>query len=420
MRVIPLMRLQRLAPNIITYNAALGAARGGAAHCAEVMRALAEEELQPDATTFSTAIGAAGARSDWAQALAFFEEALRRSLRPRDAYAPLLLALVKGGRWPAALELAGPRRLLAATACARGSAWEAALLCATWGPGQEHLVALSALLQALARRSRWEASAEIFAEHRRRRLVADLALLGAAASAAASAQRWPWALELLAAAEAPSLVLYNCAMNACVAAWPRALALLAAMRGGRLSPTSLSLCAAIGACARATRWEAAVSLCAEDPAPLNAAASACEASAAWRPALALLRGGEPALRAAVSACWKSGASSARLLRLLARPSWQDEALCSLELLRAQGLWPSAWRLRGLARAHMGPLLGRDCLPEVKALWVRQARSQTSAALLEVCLPAAPSVRVLFVWVEASGILGDGRGFELPVELLQAG
>ena len=133
------------------------------------------------------------------------------------------------------------------------------------------------------------------ARSRRRRARGDAGEIaaGKAIAAAARERKWQKALVLLSELEAPNIVHYNAAIDACGKSgqWEAALALLREMPH---APDAYSYGGAIGACGKGGQPEAALALLAEmrdehglrpNSVVYNSAISACRAAGQWAKAL---------------------------------------------------------------------------------------------------------------------------------------
>lgn len=224
------------------------------------------------------------------------------------SYTALIQAASKAGLWDRALASLGLARLeqiaidsrsynVALAACQRAGRWKEALCLLTEMNDQclaTDAYSTSAAVGAAARGHCWLLAIELLlaVPTRDGRQISgghwSLAALGAALQGCQTSHSWPWALELLAAAQRqpanlrPDVLAYNLALGACEAAlaWVQALALLQDLAPmlqngcqGKIVGEGHGLTGSISA----------------DVVTLNSVLSACRGSAEWQLALNLFQ-----------------------------------------------------------------------------------------------------------------------------------
>ncbi|CAJ1327560.1 unnamed protein product [Effrenium voratum] len=215
-------------------------------------------------------------------------------------------------RWQDALHLLAqmPQRSLgpcmfshsaAVSACARASAWPAAMGLICDAGTEPDLIAVTSALTACQKASRWQEALALQAEAQRRALQLDIVALNSVISSCGKGSAWAAALALLQFADSqrlkPGLVTWSSAVSACERGqqWQRALRLFAQAKEQGVD--AILLGAAISACEKGRQWQVALGLlraapawgCRADTVAVNAALSACGKSSEWQKALELLR-----------------------------------------------------------------------------------------------------------------------------------
>ncbi|CAJ1448562.1 unnamed protein product [Effrenium voratum] len=276
-----------LQPNVVTYNASLGASRWSPAllllrKAAQFLQtdvitcntflgclssakgkwplALAElGGIEPDIVTYNSLITSCERSAQWRRAIAFSEMA--------EADAVSYSAAVRCQRWPFALQLLAD----AASAAV-----------------QLNLIAYNAAASVTA--ARWRRVLQVLRHICRNHLRQDIITLNAAITSTTSGA-WRHSLLLLStAAPVPTVVSFNGAISSCEKAvqWQRAALLFEALH----HPSTVSFGAVISAFEKAGRWQQAVALWEDAPEVdlilCNALISACEKAGQWRQALHIL------------------------------------------------------------------------------------------------------------------------------------
>ena len=295
-----------------------------------------------DVVTATKLAKACGKSQRW-QAAVFVYDSLQ-SLRLADAIlrGAVVSACASGSAWEAALELLKEGLDVIAcssaiTACERGQQWERAISLLKEMRErrvQPNVITYNAAMSACEKGDSWQGAFSLFAEMIDLKISHSVVSYGAAIAACRKASDWERALDLVWMLEAPNRVIYSSAMEALLEAEHWQLALILWNQATEKKADAALISSAMSAWAQGGYWSEALNLLQElrdlsmvDGMAYTNAIRSCEASGHWELALILLdtagRSGSGAVKAVPLVC-----SSCALAVLAAAAVWQQ----ALELL----------------------------------------------------------------------------------------
>ena len=405
LRLLRDMRRARVAPSLISYNLALGACAKAAkipsakvssakvssakvsplvsSHAAdaamELLLELQQLKLQPDVTSYSSAIAALSDAGQWERLGGLLGSTQAELLQPNGfSFSAAIAACERAGEWERLLALfAGLRK---AGGAVDRSLWNAALSAAACAPdaGTETGVDLA------------------------------LSLLG----------------QMTEEGYAPDLHSYNALLKACerAADWDTAIETLSIMKSHKIVPDAISYTSAVGALGRAREWEKALSLwltmltdgISPDTLALRTLLRALSGAAQWPTALAVFDAvansedahvcTTPVYEQALTAC-AVGAQPERAARYI-------------EQMKCVGVDISSACYAQLASAHAAARDWRGALAVFKGLMADGLRpdAPTYQAVYSACdqAGAQEEAKALLEFAERQGvpliaIVGEGEG-----------
>ena len=425
LRLLRDMRRARVAPSLISYNLALGAC----AKAAKISSAKVSSVTVSSATVSSAKVSSAKVSSAKVSsakvsplvsstaadaAMELLLELQQLKLQPDvTSYSSAIAALSDAGQWE---RLGG---LLGST--------QAELL-------QPNGFSFSAAIAACERAGEWERLLALFAGLRKAGGAVDRSLWNAALSAAACAPDAgtetgvDLALSLLGQMTeegyAPDLHSYNALLKACerAADWDTAIETLSIMKSHKIVPDAISYTSAVGALGRAREWEKALSLwltmltdgISPDTLALRTLLRALSGAAQWPTALAVFDAvansedarvcTTPVYEQALTAC-AVGAQPERAARYI-------------EQMKCVGVDISAACYAQLASAHAAARDWRGALAVFKGLMADGLRpdAPTYQAVYSACdqAGAQEEAKALLEFAERQGlpfiaIVGEGEG-----------
>ena len=430
LRLLRDMRRARVAPSLISYNLALGACAKAAkissakVSSATVSSAKVSSAKVSSATVSSTKVSSATVSSAKVSplvsstaadaAMELLLELQQLKLQPDvTSYSSAIAALSDAGQWE---RLGG---LLGST--------QAELL-------QPNGFSFSAAIAACERAGEWERLLALFAGLRKAGGAVDRSLWNAALSAAACAPDAgtetgvDLALSLLGQMTeegyAPDLHSYNALLKACerAADWDTAIETLSIMKSHKIVPDAISYTSAVGALGRAREWEKALSLwltmltdgISPDTLALRTLLRALSGAAQWPTALAVFDAvansedahvcTTPVYEQALTAC-AVGAQPERAARYI-------------EQMKCVGVDISSACYAQLASAHAAARDWRGALAVFKGLMADGLRpdAPTYQAVYSACdqAGAQEEAKALLEFAERQGvpliaIVGEGEG-----------
>ena len=425
LRLLRDMRRARVAPSLISYNLALGAC----AKAAKIPSATVSSATVSSATVSSAKVSSAKVSSAKVSsakvsplvsstaadaAMELLLELQQLKLQPDvTSYSSAIAALSDAGQWE---RLGG---LLGST--------QAELL-------QPNGFSFSAAIAACERAGEWERLLALFAGLRKAGGAVDRSLWNAALSAAACAPDAgtetgvDLALSLLGQMTeegyAPDLHSYNALLKACerAADWDTAIETLSIMKSHKIVPDAISYTSAVGALGRAREWEKALSLwltmltdgISPDTLALRTLLRALSGAAQWPTALAVFDAvansedahvcTTPVYEQALTAC-AVGAQPERAARYI-------------EQMKCVGVDISSACYAQLASAHAAARDWRGALAVFKGLMADGLRpdAPTYQAVYSACdqAGAQEEAKALLEFAERQGvpliaIVGEGEG-----------
>ena len=405
LRLLRDMRRARVAPSLISYNLALGA-------CAKAAKISSAKVSS--ATVSSTKVSPLVSSTAADAAMELLLELQQLKLQPDvTSYSSAIAALSDAGQWE---RLGG---LLGST--------QAELL-------QPNGFSFSAAIAACESAGEWERLLALFAGLRKAGGAVDRSLWNAALSAAACAPDAgtetgvDLALSLLGQMTeegyAPDLHSYNALLKACerAADWDTAIETLSIMKSHKIVPDAISYTSAVGALGRAREWEKALSLwltmltdgISPDTLALRTLLRALSGAAQWPTALAVFDAvansedahvcTTPVYEQALTAC-AVGAQPERAARYI-------------EQMKCVGVDISSACYAQLASAHAAARDWRGALAVFKGLMADGLRpdAPTYQALYSACdqAGAQEEAKALLEFAERQGvpliaIVGEGEG-----------
>ena len=405
LRLLRDMRRARVAPSLISYNLALGA-------CAKAAKVSSAKVSSAKVSSAKVSPLVSNPAADAAMELLLELQQLK--LQPDvTSYSSAIAALSDAGQWE---RLGG---LLGST--------QAELL-------QPNGFSFSAAIAACERAGEWERLLALFAGLRKAGGAVDRSLWNAALSAAACAPDAgtetgvDLALSLLGQMTeegyAPDLHSYNALLKACerAADWDTAIETLSIMKSHKIVPDAISYTSAVGALGRAREWEKALSLwltmltdgISPDTLALRTLLRALSGAAQWPTALAVFDAvansedahvcTTPVYEQALTAC-AVGAQPERAARYI-------------EQMKCVGVDISSACYAQLASAHAAARDWRGALAVFKGLMADGLRpdAPTYQAVYSACdqAGAQEEAKALLEFAERQGvpliaIVGEGEG-----------
>ena len=410
LRLLRDMRRARVAPSLISYNLALGAC----AKAAKISSAKVSSAKVSSAKVSSAKVSPLVSSTAADAAMELLLELQQLKLQPDvTSYSSAIAALSDAGQWE---RLGG---LLGST--------QAELL-------QPNGFSFSAAIAACERAGEWERLLALFAGLRKAGGAVDRSLWNAALSAAACAPDAgtetgvDLALSLLGQMTeegyAPDLHSYNALLKACerAADWDTAIETLSIMKSHKIVPDAISYTSAVGALGRAREWEKALSLwltmltdgISPDTLALRTLLRALSGAAQWPTALAVFDAvansedahvcTTPVYEQALTAC-AVGAQPERAARYI-------------EQMKCVGVDISSACYAQLASAHAAARDWRGALAVFKGLMADGLRpdAPTYQAVYSACdqAGAQEEAKALLEFAERQGvpliaIVGEGEG-----------
>ena len=415
LRLLRDMRRARVAPSLISYNLALGAcAKAAKIPSAKVSSATVSSAKVSSAKVSSAKVSPLVSSTAADAAMELLLELQQLKLQPDvTSYSSAIAALSDAGQWE---RLGG---LLGST--------QAELL-------QPNGFSFSAAIAACERAGEWERLLALFAGLRKAGGAVDRSLWNAALSAAACAPDAgtetgvDLALSLLGQMTeegyAPDLHSYNALLKACerAADWDTAIETLSIMKSHKIVPDAISYTSAVGALGRAREWEKALSLwltmltdgISPDTLALRTLLRALSGAAQWPTALAVFDAvansedahvcTTPVYEQALTAC-AVGAQPERAARYI-------------EQMKCVGVDISSACYAQLASAHAAARDWRGALAVFKGLMADGLRpdAPTYQAVYSACdqAGAQEEAKALLEFAERQGvpliaIVGEGEG-----------
>ena len=415
LRLLRDMRRARVAPSLISYNLALGAcAKAAKISSAKVSSAKVSSTKVSSAKVSSAKVSPLVSSTAADAAMELLLELQQLKLQPDvTSYSSAIAALSDAGQWE---RLGG---LLGST--------QAELL-------QPNGFSFSAAIAACERAGEWERLLALFAGLRKAGGAVDRSLWNAALSAAACAPDAgtetgvDLALSLLGQMTeegyAPDLHSYNALLKACerAADWDTAIETLSIMKSHKIVPDAISYTSAVGALGRAREWEKALSLwltmltdgISPDTLALRTLLRALSGAAQWPTALAVFDAvansedarvcTTPVYEQALTAC-AVGAQPERAARYI-------------EQMKCVGVDISSACYAQLASAHAAARDWRGALAVFKGLMADGLRpdAPTYQAVYSACdqAGAQEEAKALLEFAERQGvpliaIVGEGEG-----------
>ena len=412
LRLLRDMRRARVAPSLISYNLALGAC----AKAAKISSAKVSSATVSSAKVSSAKVSPLVSNPAADAAMELLLELQQLKLQPDvTSYSSAIAALSDAGHWE---RLGG---LLGST--------QAELL-------QPKGFSFSAAIAACESAGEWERLLALFAGLRKAGGAVDRSLWNAALSAAACAPDAgtetgvDLALSLLGQMTeegyAPDLHSYNALLKACerAADWDTAIETLSIMKSHKIVPDAISYTSAVGALGRAREWEKALSLwltmltdgISPDTLALRTLLRALSGAAQWPTALAVFDAvansedarvcTTPVYEQALTAC-AVGAQPERAARYI-------------EQMKCVGVDISSACYAQLASAHAAARDWRGALAVFKGLMADGLRpdAPTYQAVYSACdqAGAQEEAKALLEFAERQGvpliaIVGEGEGDE---------
>ncbi|CAL1127201.1 unnamed protein product, partial [Cladocopium goreaui] len=304
-------------PNVISFNAAIGAAQWPAA--LRILEDIEEAALQPTMVSYCSVLSTFEKSGKWQLALVLFDSLPKSKLRPTViSFNAVLSACEKANQWQVALILFSQMEEVSVSpdiisfnaliSSCKGRQWQRALKmfnAMSEADLQPDIVSFGAAISACEKAREWQKAIRIFHGIRESELQPDLISLNAVISSCEKDGQWEQALWLFNTSTSPDFISYSAAMSALEKGnqWQLALVFFDDMTSvAKLRPDVINFNAAISACEKQGRWQEALSLFSATPWPSlvtwNAVLSSCEKAGQWRQALHLL---ELMLRSTVQA-----------------------------------------------------------------------------------------------------------------------
>eukprot|EP00439_Symbiodinium_sp_Y106_P052186 s2641_g6.t6 len=343
--------LPQTSANVVSYGAALRACQAEWMVALQLVADMMQTQLLPDVVAFNAALGACESSSAWRAGLSLLAGMARARVAKDDVSVALAVnACARARFWQTALALcAKPASAITCsaftTACGYGRRWQLALstlfdnavasrsavcwnatisACDFWPRSllllerlEEQRLRADALgynstLSTLEKGGQWRLALEIFRTLGQRLLGPDAISFNSVISALEKGFQWQLATKMLTEMPLvnirPSAITFNATISACEKGekWALSVAILQNMvEQQAVQPDVVSHNAAIAACESAGEWEMALAVCDLLPqrslcptlVTCNSCISACEKGLQWELALRLLAG-LPALKLA--------------------------------------------------------------------------------------------------------------------------
>eukprot|EP00439_Symbiodinium_sp_Y106_P048780 s2641_g6.t1 len=380
--------LPQTSANVVSYGAALRACQAEWMVALQLVADMMQTQLLPDVVAFNAALGACESSSAWRAGLSLLAGMARARVAKDDVSVALAVnACARARFWQTALALcAKPASAITCsaftTACGYGRRWQLALstlfdnavasrsavcwnatisACDFWPRSllllerlEEQRLRADALgynstLSTLEKGGQWRLALEIFRTLGQRLLGPDAISFNSVISALEKGFQWQLATKMLTEMPLvnirPSAITFNATISACEKGekWALSVAILQNMvEQQAVQPDVVSHNAAIAACESAGEWEMALAVCDLLPqrslcptlVTCNSCISACEKGLQWELALRLLAG-LPALKLAADEI----SYSAAVLACANSSKWES-AFALWDSCLQQGVSPS--------------------------------------------------------------------------------
>ncbi|CAM9424703.1 unnamed protein product [Chrysoparadoxa australica] len=241
------MRDEGVEPNLVAYNAAIGAcSKGGARRALRLMQQMRDRGLEPDVITYNSAMSACDKQGLYSELDRLMEEMQEQRIAPNMySYNTMMSSLSRRKRWEAALQLMED---MEAAGCPPD--------CYTY----------CAAISACGRSGMWRRSLELLKGMADSGVPADTSCYCAAIDAAGRAKQVRVALSLVEdmtdRSMQPHPAVYTAVMTACTrsAKWAELLALCDRLAINSIQPNREQLLLALGASFEVKDWERVVGI----------------------------------------------------------------------------------------------------------------------------------------------------------------